>query len=415
MSKGKGGMRISLMKNRNLWILSISQLLTTFSNSTLGVYFIFYISELGGSALTFGIIAFTSSFTWTLLLMPGGSISKQGIRKKVIVLSSIFSILRYVLYLLASSWQFFLVGGLVGSLEAIGVPARRSLLIDSLPVEERGRGFSILNMCSIASGLAGPFVAHLLYYFYGLIGELRIVATVGILLSIFNFLIQWKYLEEHAGERKLPLTLQGILRDAKNSFIEGANIWVKSPISVKYLFFSDLLLTSAWIIFTNFLGLYSHEKIKMALMWIPFLFLLIRVGDLVASYPIGWLVDRADRKALYLTAAGLHLIVFLLLMVCKSIPLLVLLLVALSLGGCMADLVTDALEGDLIPKENFSIIIGFNYAMYSMAFGLLVLLSSYIYGLSSFLWLTISLLLSLLSIFLISRIPWGETNGIRIK
>ena len=103
------------------------------------------------------------AFSNLLLMFPGGILADTDCEKRVIVVSSLFSVVPLIIFLYSSHWTTLAVGILVSSLSALGIPAQNALIAESLPQEKRAMGFGFYTMAwYLFIVVAYPFGGYLM-------------------------------------------------------------------------------------------------------------------------------------------------------------------------------------------------------------------------------------------------------------
>jgi len=114
---------------------------------------LFYI-HLGADAFLLSIIGFAGSIAVALVQFPGGYLADKHGRRWLIVSMTFGLAVGSLFFIFAPSWQFILIGLLVQNVCSIYGPALMAMVIDSLPSQNRGAGFSLQSVITVCSRYA---------------------------------------------------------------------------------------------------------------------------------------------------------------------------------------------------------------------------------------------------------------------
>jgi len=168
----------------NFLILILTWLIMDFATEIPSTYYALYVKALGGSAATIGLIGFASMISLALVQFLGGYLADKHGRKKLVSTMTFGMALSYVFYALAPGWHTILLGAIIQNLCLIYRPALNALLMDSLPPEKRGMGFSITNLITSVSTTPAPLIAGWLYVRFGLVSSMRLGYILALLSAI---------------------------------------------------------------------------------------------------------------------------------------------------------------------------------------------------------------------------------------
>lgn len=170
--------------------VTLSQSILMFASFLWKPYWGLYILELGGSKSVIGGLATLQAFSNLLLMFPGGILADRFGRKRVIVVSSLFSVVPLIIFLYSSYWTTLTVGIIVSSLSALGIPAQNALIAESLPQEKRAMGFGFYTMAwYLFIVVAYPFGGYLMDSL-GVVAGTHISLVISLLVMVPILLIQ---------------------------------------------------------------------------------------------------------------------------------------------------------------------------------------------------------------------------------
>jgi len=342
----------------NFLILVLSWILMDFVNEMPGTYYGLFVKKvLGGDEFILGLIMFASFIALASVQFPGGYLADKYGRKWLISTMTFGVALSYLLYALAQSWEWILVGAVIANLCLIYQPALFAMVADSLPPEKRGLGFSIINLITSVSTTPAPLIAGVLFLNFGLEGSMRICYFLVVAFYLAAAILRLRLRESIQTEEKVDL--RGLLKAYPASLKESVRVWKKVPRSMFFLFIANLILMFSFAMGQSFFVLYAVEVLHIPEFYWSLILTALFITMIVVSLPIGKIIDRFGRKK-PLIAAYLLLVPAILLIVYGD---LIRLFIAFPLTG-IAQLLffsaSAALGADLVPKEQRGKVQGFS-------------------------------------------------------
>lgn len=355
----------------NFLILVLSWILMDLVNEMPQTYYGLYVKELDGNEFIIGAIGFASSIALASVQFPGGYLADKYGRKWLVSSMTFGVALSYLLYAFALSWEWILLGAITANLCLIYQPALFAMVMDSLPAEKRGLGFSLINLIVSVSTTPAPLIAGLLYLNYGLKDGMRICYLLVVTFYLAAAILRLRLRETIQTVEKIDL--RGILRSYPESLKESIRVWGKVPPSTFYLFVSNLLFMSSISMGQPFFVIYATEVLQIEKFNWSIILTTLFITMILVSLPIGKLIDKIGRKK-PLIASYILMIPAILLFVYGDLTRL---FIAFPLiGGAQLLFFSSAaaLRADLVPREQRGKVQGFtaffNYV--SMALGSLL-------------------------------------------
>ena len=190
----------------NLSILSATAFLSGIHSNMVAVVWQPFALSLGASVPTLGLLSSLGGFGGiaTALSQPiGGWLADRIGRKPPVVWAGVVLIAAYMLYTLAGlmgTWTLLIPGITLLGISAINRPARSSLTAESVAAEQRGMGYSIVQVATALPGIFAPVLG-------GFIAD-RATATAIFPLCIafeaLSLFLVVRYLNEtHAPDRRI--------------------------------------------------------------------------------------------------------------------------------------------------------------------------------------------------------------------
>ena len=276
----------TILSNRNLMIITLSQSLGMFATFLWRPFWGLYLLELGASKGILGALSSLQALCNLLLQLPGGMLADRFGRRRVILVSAFFGFIPPLIFRFSTHWTMLLPGILAGALSSIAIPARSALIAESLSDENRATGFGAYSMASYLFIVAA-------YPFGGYIQDKMGVVEASHLGFIASFLVmapmlilQWRYIVETRGEASLSRL--GV-RESLGK-LRGA------PREIWKLILVAVLSSFGFQVFWSFVVVYCTEVLGMTKMQWSIASI---IGNLVAAafmMPSGFLTDRFDRK-----------------------------------------------------------------------------------------------------------------------
>jgi MFS family permease len=250
-----------------------------------------YVLELGGTKSSIGLLTTIQSLTALMVQLPGGVISDRLGRKRVILVSSVLSVLSPVIYWYSSHWTVLIVGSIIASSSALATPALNALIADSLPKENRATGFGAYTMSwYLAIVCAMPLGGYMLERM-GVVQGMRWGLLVSAALSIPVILIQWRFIEETVDVQSEDAAQRP--RFSLSQFRElSLDIWKLVLVSI--------LSSFSFQVFWSYVVVYSVEEVGLSMMQWSYVSMIANFVAACFMVPSGLMSDRVGRKRLIL-------------------------------------------------------------------------------------------------------------------
>jgi MFS family permease len=279
----------TVFANRNVMAATVTQSIAMFAMFLWRPFWGLYILELGGTKSSIGLLTTIQSLTTLMVQLPGGVISDRLGRRRVILVSSLLSILPPIIYWYSSNWTTLIVGSILASSSALATPALNALIADSLPVENRATGFGAYTMSwYLAIVCAIPLGGYTLEQL-GVIQGTRVGLIVSAAFSIPVILIQWRFIEETV-DIKSEYSAQRP-RFSLSQFKElSLDIWKLILVSI--------LSSFSFQVFWSYVVVYSVEEVGLSMMQWSYVSMVANFIAACLMVPSGLISDRVGRKKL---------------------------------------------------------------------------------------------------------------------
>jgi MFS family permease len=348
----------------NYAVLIASWIIVDFASELPATYFGLYVLGLGATETILGVIGLSQFLALASMQFPGGYLADKYGRKWLISTMTFGVALSFILYGIAPSWHFLLIGVVLMSIfNSTYQPALTAMVSDSLPAERRGMGFSIVMLIASASTTPSPAIAGLLRVHFGLIDGMRIAYGIVVVLFLAAAFLRFFFLKETVVNASKP-HLKEIIHSYPAALKESVSVWRKLPKSMLYLFLS-FSITIFGFSATNLLTVVYATRVLLIdeVVW-AFIIAIVPVTTIILAIPVGKLVDKAKRKIPLLASMlifGLAMGVF----VYGDLAKVAASLILVGAGQVMLTASFGALQTDLTPKEQRGKVNGFiNFANY---------------------------------------------------
>jgi MFS family permease len=357
-----------------------------FAGELPGTYYSDYVIQLGGTATTLGLIMLVSQLVLASVQFPGGFLADKYGRRWLISTLTFGVALSYILYAVAPSWHYILIGAVVTNLCLLYQPALLAMMADSLSPERRGMGYSIINLIMSVATTPAPAVAIFLVGNFGPVGGMRIGYAIVTLFFLAAAMLRITLKESIKNPEKIRL------RDVVNSYPkavkEGIDIWKKVPHTTLYLLFTSLMARFSFamsglyfLVYAIYvlqiggvptLGLDPDPAIELAYIKWGLVMIALFATMIVLAFPSGKLIDKVGRK-IPLLLSTLLIAPSILLFLYGSYETLFIVMPLVGFSQLLAFSAFQALFADLVPQEKRGKAIGsMNFFTYIfMAFGAL--------------------------------------------
>ncbi|UCH02907.1 MAG: MFS transporter, partial [Candidatus Bathyarchaeota archaeon] len=256
------------MLRGNLLVLVVCRCIWMFSVSIPMSFLSLYIVELGGSAVTVGLVNSIATLTSLFLYPVGGYIADSRGRVKLVGVATAFFAFSFLPFAYAPNWQTVAVASVLQNLVLFYVPVLTAIQADSIPPGQRGSGFALTQAIPGAIGIASPYVGGYLIDTLGVLDACRLGFFVSFGAAIFVAVLRTFKLTEtlNLTRDSIPLpNVLSLLKASYSSVLETLKWMPKSLrdlaiLQVLYIFFHDLA-APFWILYgtRDVIGLSASE------------------------------------------------------------------------------------------------------------------------------------------------------------
>jgi MFS family permease len=359
----------------NYLILVISWVLMDFAGEMPSLYYgPFVIYDLGATAAILGIIGFVQTLALASVQFPGGYLADRYGRKGLISTMTFGVALSFLFFVFGPSWQWILIGVVIGSLCLIYQPALMAMIADSTPSERRGMAFSLTTLIGNVATTPAPIVAGIIVTLYTRAFGMRICYAIVVLLYFGAALLRTRLKETIKTEEKIRP--RDLLANYPKAIKESIAVWKTVPRTVFYLFIANLIVTFSVSLAQLFFSVYAVEGENSVLHLSQLDWALVSTAlfivMILAAVPIGKAIDKIGRKIPLLLSLVI-LVPGILLFAYGNLATVYVAMPLIGLTQLLFFSSFQSLQTDLVPREKRAKVIGFsqfvNYVF--MAFGML--------------------------------------------
>lgn len=344
----------------NFLIILVGWLLVDFTREMAFTYYPLYVTELGGSATTLGVISSASVLTEAFVKLAGGNLADNFRRKRLIIFMTLLASASYLLYAFAPTWHFILLAAVLVSFCWIYTPGFDSIVMESLPEDRRGTGYSLINLITRVSTTPSPLLAGYLFTRYGILGTSRI----GFILVSAAFLIaslMRRRLKEDTDKPEVNVRDVMVSLGSAKTIGEGIGLWREVSRTMKILLSIELLYIIPNIMFNTIMTLYIVHDLGITEVQYSQLGAIIGVTMIIFAIPMGKIVDRIGRVrplliGYALTAAAVPIIfdaTFTELIFATPVIGLINIIFYTSTQALWADLIPENMRGRIMGSKSF--------------------------------------------------------------
>jgi MFS family permease len=349
----------------NFLLITISWIIMFTAQPIPDTYASLFYLHLGANELLLSIMGFAGSIAVALVQFPGGYLADKHGRRRIVVTMTFGIAIGSLFFVFAPSWPFILIGMLVQNFCSIYGPALMAMVIDSLPAENRGAGFSFQSVVSSLVLLPAPIIAQYLVVTFEFDLGMRVAYSLTSIAYFTIAILRLRLTETLPpnGENK-KISFVGALRSYPTAVREGIRVWTKVPKSAFNLFIAIIVANGFVVSCQTFFVVYATKVLNMSLeQWAlvtAFRYLTIAIPAIIA----GFSMDTFGRKR-FLILGYLLYIPGMLLFINADFTMLLLSFFFFGLGNILQLNSYQVLMGDLVPRNLRGTVMGcLNFFMF---------------------------------------------------
>lgn len=196
----------------------------------------FVMNELGGSAVSVGLLDGVANLVTALVRLPSGALSDRIGRRPLILLGyGVSALVRPLMGLVATPWGALVVRAADRFGKGLRTAPRDALVADLVPTESRGRAFGHIRALDHAGAALGPLVAML--FLLACPGRERLLFLLSVVPGIVTLLVIWRLV--HDPPRTTPPAMEtalvGRLEREQWPLLVSVAVWALGASSEQFL------------------------------------------------------------------------------------------------------------------------------------------------------------------------------------
>jgi len=335
----------------NFLILTLSWAIMYFAIPIPHTYASLYYLSLGADEFLLSVIGFAGSIAIALAQFPGGYLADKHGRRWLIATMTYGLAFGTFFFIIAPSWPLIMLGMIIQSICAIYGPALIAIVIDSLPPEKRGAGYSFQLTVANLVLLPAPLIAQYLTSTFNFDLGMRLAYTIVMVAYFATATLRLKLKEtlppNDANNR--PKIVEA-LREYPKSVKESIGVWRKLSKSAFYLFIATISMNGIVVSCHTYFVVYATSVLSITeSQWalvIAFMYLTIAIPSILA----GLSMDAFGRKR-FLILGYLLYIPGMILFINADFNMLLLAFFFYGLGNTLQLNSYQVLMGDMIPRN----------------------------------------------------------------
>ncbi len=335
----------------NFLILTLSWAIMYFAGPIPQTYASLYYLSLDADEFLLSVIAFAGSIALAFVQFPGGYLADKHGRRWLVSTMTYGLAVGAFFFIIAPSWPFIMLGMIIQSVCAVYGPALMAMVIDSLPPENRGAGYSFQWVVTSLVLLPAPLIAEYLVFAFELDLGMRIAYTIVMVAYFATATLRLKLKEtlppNYGGGR--PKILEA-LSEYPKAVRESISVWHKLSKSAFYLFLVTIAVNGIVVSCYTYFVVYATSVLNITeSQWafvMAFMYLSVAVPGIVA----GLKMDTMGRKT-FLILGYLLYAPGMLLFVTADFNMLLLAFFLYGLGNTLQLTSYQVLIGDMIPRN----------------------------------------------------------------
>ncbi len=323
-----------------------------------------YLVDLGADVGQVGLVFTLASLVPTLLQILGGWLSDTIGRLRSIAIGSTISVSGWIVFFLAPSWEWILVGLCLDYVSnSVVSPSFSAYIAEQSPEEQRGRVFGLTKSIFMIVTVVGPALGGSLAYHYGF-RSMMLVALI--LFAAATAVRIWMATAERFASHKSTTrpTMAGLKAQLGAMF---ALLFAGGILT--WIWVTDAIGDTAFNLIGQLYPIYLSEIGGLNVQEIGWLNAASGVATVAASALAGWLADRTGERRVIL--AGFLLVTggLVILLRAVALPGFLAAMAVYGLGiGCLMP-AYDSLISKVVPEERR----GLAYGLFGTSLGLLSL------------------------------------------
>jgi len=323
-----------------------------------------YLIDLGANVAQVGLVFTLASLVPTGLQILGGWFSDTIGRLRIIAIGSSISVLGWLIFFIAPSWEWVLVGLCLDyvSNSVVG-PSFSAYIAEQSSAEERGRVFGLTKSIFLIVTVIGPALGGFLAYRFGF-RSMMLVAFV--LFAAATGVRVWmgtaqRFAPKRRAEKPTMFRLKAQMGAMFALLLAGGIL--------TWIWVTDAIGDTAFNLIGQLYPIYLSEIGGLNVQQIGWLNAAWGAATILASALAGWLVDKRSERTVIIGGFLLESLGLVILLQAETLPAFLLAMATFGLGvGCLIP-AYDSLISKVVPEDRR----GLAYGLFGTSLGLLSL------------------------------------------
>lgn len=334
------------------WVLmySTEPIADTFSSK--------YFVSLGATPFLLSVMFFAGSLAIAFVQFPGGYLADKNGRKWIITTMTFGLAFGYVLFILAPSWPFVVLGMVIQNLCLVYQPALSAMMLDSLEPGKRGTGMNFQSVIMGLISIPAPLIAGVIVLVGGQYVSpqsdfgMRIAYSIVLVAYLAAATLRTKLKETlpSNGNSERPDIMQAF-REYGKTVRESWKVWSKVPRAAYWIFWTTVGTVGIVNACQIYLVLYATDVLKITGTQFAIASAFMLLSPILPALWMGFRMDVTGRKR-FLVLGYLMYVPAMLLFVFANFYLLLISFFLLGLGNMLRSNSAQVLLGDLVPREH---------------------------------------------------------------
>ena len=335
----------------NVLILTLTRVMGMFCRGMTFPYASLYILALGGEPAQIGFINSLRPLAGLIAFPIAGYLTDRTGRVRLITLTGYFSGAILLLYVLAPSWHFIALAGLLQGFSVLSFPATSAIIADSLAPENRAVGMASMNSIAGALATVAPYAAGAIIDAFDVGTGMRLLYGALMVAALTTATIHLRYLRETSQRTAEQVRLADLPRILRDAYSDIPTILTRLPRSLSVLaaililgFMTNAIAGPFWVV-------YASQEIGLSSVQWGFI-LFVETGLRTLAYiPAGMVVDRLGRSMCIRASLLVTLIALPLFVVARTSLHVLLIRSVVGLTNAFVLPAGSALMADLVPRD----------------------------------------------------------------
>jgi MFS family permease len=276
-----------VLSDRNILSISLTTSLYSLVQMGWSPFWPKYMKDnLGATAIAIGLISSITTAENMIFQLPGGILADRYGRKRIIVWGTLLRVFSPLIYLLAPSWEWIILGAIFNGMASLYMPAFTSIVADSMPERRRGTGYGAYSMITNLPQAFSPIIGGLVMDRYGYVEGVKSFLSLQIAVCVIMVYIRWRYTEE---------TLKARAHSSRPMRLE-ARVVREFPQSIKVMMIVSILGSMSIRLVMDFTNLYALEVVRLTNTQLGMVQSTVGLISSILALPGGMLSDRYGRK-----------------------------------------------------------------------------------------------------------------------